>query len=288
LHLYPRTFHIVMNAYKTVEKQVKSCKSISEAVASGIVMDPIKSTLKSKISLWGQEKEMVTIGGYDGIYIILGALNLRQQLNIAKACLEEWIEPPNTSNIPERPVNLWQSYLEQQTRHEENQSKKARPTSSINGLRWVTLGYHYDWLKRKYDCYYNQFPTDLATLCSNIVVACDPEMSLSPEAAIINLYPKGSFMGGHQDDAELSRDHPVVSLSLGCACTFLIGGHTKDEVPIALMLRSGDALIFGGPSRLRFHGVPKVWQFDPDAGMKSNRVCILRARIYCDCCNEYV
>ena len=64
------------------------------------------------------------------------------------------------------------------------------------------------------------------------------------------------------DDAELTYEHPVVSLSLGRSCVFLIGGRTKglDEAPpLALVLRSGYALLMHGDSRLRMHGVAKVF-----------------------------
>lgn len=30
-------------------------------------------------------------------------------------------------------------------------------------------------------------------------------------------------MGGHIDDAELTYDHPVISISMGCPCLFLLG-----------------------------------------------------------------
>jgi alkylated DNA repair protein alkB family protein 1 len=78
------------------------------------------------------------------------------------------------------------------------------------------------------------------------------------EAGIVNFYPEGSSLCGHQDDAEPYRDAPVVSLSLGCTAIFLVGGTTRDELPTALLLRSGDCLLLSGASRLAYHGVPRI------------------------------
>jgi alkylated DNA repair dioxygenase AlkB len=50
---------------------------------------------------------------------------------------------------------------------------------------------------------------------------------------------------------------PVViySFSLGCKCIFLLGGKTRDEVPTAMFLRSGDIVLMAGEARERFHGI---------------------------------
>jgi len=69
-------------------------------------------------------------------------------------------------------------------------------------------------------------------------------------------------MGGHVDDGEEAHECPVVSFSLGPSCIFLVGGLTKDIEPLPLILTSGDVLILGGPSRLKFHGIPKVFVAD--------------------------
>lgn len=185
-------------------------------------------------------------------------MHTRQQKEVARKCLAEWIEPPNTSNIPEQPRNLWSNYLFEK-KQREGRAAKVSKRLEIQSLRWVTLGYHYDWEHRMYSDYYQPFPADLSELCADIVRAASSSWTLDAQAAIINLYHPGSSMGGHQDDAELSKDHPIVSLSLGCPCVFLLGGLTKEEAPLPIILRSGDAIVFGGSSRLRYHGVPKIW-----------------------------
>jgi alkylated DNA repair dioxygenase AlkB len=112
------------------------------------------------------------------------------------------------------------------------------------------------------------FPPRLATIIKDIVAAVPPAanipscapVTIEPEASIVNYFPAGTTMGGHVDDAELTYEHPVVSLSLGKSCVFLIGGLTKDAAaPLAMVLRSGYVLLLHGESRLRMHGVAKVF-----------------------------
>lgn len=65
-------------------------------------------------------------------------------------------------------------------------------------------------------------------------------------------------MGGHVDDAEVDEQRPIVSLSLGISCIFLMGGKSRRDKPVALYLRSGDIVVMGGDSRHCFHGVPRI------------------------------
>lgn len=79
-----------------------------------------------------------------------------------------------------------------------------------------------------------------------------------PEAALVNYYPPGSAMGLHVDANEVS-EAPVVSLSIGEEALFRIGhteGRTRPWDDVTLM--SGDLVVFGGPARRAYHGVPAV------------------------------
>jgi alkylated DNA repair protein (DNA oxidative demethylase) len=79
-----------------------------------------------------------------------------------------------------------------------------------------------------------------------------------PEACLINLYQAGAKMGLHQDRDEQELDAPVLSLSLGDAALFRIGGATRGGKTVSLKLASGDALLFGGEARLAYHGVDRI------------------------------
>jgi len=80
-----------------------------------------------------------------------------------------------------------------------------------------------------------------------------------PDAVIANLYSPGARLGLHQD-AEEPSPAPVVTISIGDACLFSIAGVDRRTSPfIDIHLHSGDLLVFGGPSRRIYHGVPKVY-----------------------------
>ncbi len=78
------------------------------------------------------------------------------------------------------------------------------------------------------------------------------------DVALINFYDGDARMGMHRDSDEKS-DAPVVSLSLGDTCVFRFGNPENRTRPYTdVELRSGDLFVFGGPSRLAYHGVPRV------------------------------
>ncbi|MDQ0603861.1 alkylated DNA repair protein (DNA oxidative demethylase) [Streptomyces canus] len=87
-----------------------------------------------------------------------------------------------------------------------------------------------------------------------------PRVTSPPyDIALINFYDGDARMGMHRDSDEKSDD-PVVSLSLGDTCVFRFGNtETRTKPYTDVELRSGDLFVFGGPSRLAYHGVPKVY-----------------------------
>ncbi|MGV9454069.1 alpha-ketoglutarate-dependent dioxygenase AlkB family protein [Streptomyces sp. NPDC003635] len=79
------------------------------------------------------------------------------------------------------------------------------------------------------------------------------------DIALINFYDGDARMGMHRDSDE-HADAPVVSLSLGDTCLFRFGNtDTRTRPYTDVELRSGDLFVFGGPARLAYHGVPKVY-----------------------------
>jgi alkylated DNA repair protein (DNA oxidative demethylase) len=79
------------------------------------------------------------------------------------------------------------------------------------------------------------------------------------DIALVNFYDGDARMGMHRDSDERS-DAPVVSLSLGDTCVFRFGNtETRARPYTDVELRSGDLFVFGGPSRLAHHGVPRVY-----------------------------
>ena len=76
-----------------------------------------------------------------------------------------------------------------------------------------------------------------------------------PESCLVNRYEPGTQLSLHQDRNERDFTQPIVSVSLGLPATFLFGGLKRTDRPGRIPLRHGDVAVWGGPARLRFHGV---------------------------------
>jgi DNA alkylation damage repair protein AlkB len=87
-------------------------------------------------------------------------------------------------------------------------------------------------------------------------------MPFDPDLCILNVYDAEGRMGLHQDKDEgersLAAGLPVVSISVGDTARFLFGGLKRKEPIESRLLESGDAFVFGGPARLRYHGVSRI------------------------------
>ncbi|MEN3289992.1 MAG: oxidative demethylase [Bradyrhizobium sp.] len=76
-----------------------------------------------------------------------------------------------------------------------------------------------------------------------------------PDACLINRYEPGTRLTLHQDRDERNLGAPIVSVSLGLPATFLFGGMKRSDKTQRYRLEHGDVAVWGGPSRLAFHGV---------------------------------
>jgi alkylated DNA repair protein (DNA oxidative demethylase) len=76
-----------------------------------------------------------------------------------------------------------------------------------------------------------------------------------PDTCHINRYHAGTKLGIHQDRHEFDLYQPIVSISLGLECIFLLGGFQRTDKTKRILLEHGDVIVWGGPSRMRFHGV---------------------------------
>jgi alkylated DNA repair protein (DNA oxidative demethylase) len=77
----------------------------------------------------------------------------------------------------------------------------------------------------------------------------------APDACLINRYTPGAKMSLHQDKDETDFGAPIVSVSLGLPATFLFGGLKRSDTPRRFRLAHGDVVVWGGPSRLAYHGI---------------------------------
>lgn len=135
-------------------------------------------------------------------------------------------------------------------------------------VRTVCLGWHwqpYRYTRRATDVNGNQvldFPEWMVRLGRQALVDAtgDPHAGddYAPDTALVNFYDEHARLGMHQDKDELSQA-PVVSLSIGDSCRFRFGNTENRKMPYEdIDLASGDLFVFGGPSRLAYHGVVKM------------------------------
>ena len=135
---------------------------------------------------------------------------------------------------------------------------KMRVQMVCLGRHWNARTYRYEGTRSDYDGRpAPPLPADLAQLA--VRMAQDAGMQLSPDVCILNYYGTTGKMGLHQDKDErpetLDAGVPLVSVSLGDTAKFIVGGVTRKESTVMVPLVSGDGFVFGGRSRMRYHGV---------------------------------
>lgn len=157
------------------------------------------------------------------------------------------------------------------------------PGGGVMSVRTVCLGWH--WSPYRYTRTVDDgspvlpFPGWLGDLGRRALAdAYGEPADYRPDVALVNFYDATAKMGLHQDKDERSLD-PVVSLSLGDTCVFRFGNTENRNRPYTdVELRSGDLFVFGGASRLAYHGVPKTLPgtAEPELGLKGRLNLTLR------------
>ena len=129
------------------------------------------------------------------------------------------------------------------------------------GRHWNPLSYTYGTTRAdRDDLPVGPVPDDWVELASAAASAAG--FSMRADICLINFYDAGGRMGLHQDKdespASLEAGTPVVSLSVGDTARFLFGGMRRRDPIETIFLESGDAFVFGGAARLRYHGVSRI------------------------------
>jgi DNA alkylation damage repair protein AlkB len=129
------------------------------------------------------------------------------------------------------------------------------------GRHWNAKTYTYEHVRSDVDGRpVPALPADLARIAARAGRAAG--FDFSPDLCIVNWYSTSSRMGLHQDKDEsresLEAGAPVVSLSIGDSARFLFGGLKRKDPVEKILLESGDVFVFGGESRLRYHGVTRI------------------------------
>ena len=129
--------------------------------------------------------------------------------------------------------------------------------SNCGRLGWVSdrSGYRYQAHDPDTALPWPAMPDCLARLARRAAIRAGFD-GFEPDACLISVYAPGARLSLHQDKDEREvADHPLVSLSLGLPATFQLGGLSRSDRPLKVPLAHGDALVWGGASRLRYHGV---------------------------------
>ncbi len=124
---------------------------------------------------------------------------------------------------------------------------------------WITdrRGYRYDRIDPDSGAIWPPMPSSfLAVATAAATEAGYP--NFSPDACLINRYTPGARLSLHQDKNERDFGAPIVSVSLGLPATFLFGGLRRNDPVRKFVLQHGDVAVWGGVSRLRFHGVSEL------------------------------
>jgi DNA alkylation damage repair protein AlkB len=129
------------------------------------------------------------------------------------------------------------------------------------GRHWNALTYRYEDRRSDFDGLpVPPLPDDFAALARH--VAATAGYDLQPDICILNYYTGDGRMGLHQDKDErpetLAAGVPIVSISIGDTARFMLGGTRRKDPVETMLLASGDALVLGGPARLRYHGVSRI------------------------------
>lgn len=131
--------------------------------------------------------------------------------------------------------------------------------SNCGPLGWTadSRGYRYAPLDPLSGRPWPAMPAEFAALAGEAAAAAGFP-GFVPDACLINRYEPGAKLSLHQDKDEADLSAPIVSVSLGLPASFLFGGGKRSDPARRLPLQHGDVVVWGGPSRLRYHGVLPV------------------------------
>ena len=128
--------------------------------------------------------------------------------------------------------------------------------SNCGPLGWVSdrSGYRYSPVDPQTGNNWPEMPDCFLQLAQNAAAKAGYK-NFVPDACLINRYEPKNKLSLHQDKDEKSPEHPIVSVSLGLPATFQFGGLKRTDAVLKYALHHGDVVVWGGPSRLYYHGI---------------------------------
>lgn len=128
---------------------------------------------------------------------------------------------------------------------------------------WVSdrSGYRYAPIDPATGLHWPPIPASFRSVATGAAAAAGfPDFE--PDVCLVNRYEPGARLTLHQDKDELDFTQPIVSVSLGLPAVFLFGTNTRKDRPRRMRLESGDVAVWGGPSRLFYHGIAPLAEGD--------------------------
>jgi alkylated DNA repair protein (DNA oxidative demethylase) len=134
--------------------------------------------------------------------------------------------------------------------------KMSAAMTSCGALGWVSsaAGYRYSPVDPDSGAPWPAMPRVVSVLATRAADAAGFP-GYVPDACLVNRYETGARLTAHQDKDERDFGAPIVSVSLGVPATFLFGGLARKDKLARVPLEHGDVVVWGGPARLRYHGV---------------------------------
>lgn len=128
--------------------------------------------------------------------------------------------------------------------------------TNCGALGWVSdrRGYRYEPFDPLSGAPWPAMPAIFADLAREAAAAAG-YAAFTPDACLVNGYEPGTRLSLHQDRDERDFSAPIVSVSLGLPAVFLFGGLKRSDRTQRVPLAHGDVVVWGGPARLRHHGV---------------------------------
>jgi alkylated DNA repair protein (DNA oxidative demethylase) len=128
--------------------------------------------------------------------------------------------------------------------------------TNCGALGWVTdrTGYRYDAIDPQSGKPWPRMPASFLRLAADAAAHAGFDRFV-PDACLVNCYEPGARLSLHQDRNERDVRAPIVSVSLGVPALFLFGGAKRADKAARVLLEHGDVAVWGGPARLRYHGV---------------------------------
>lgn len=138
--------------------------------------------------------------------------------------------------------------------------------TNCGGLGWISdcRGYRYNAIDPDSGKTWPNMPKVFMDIAASAAAQVGYE-NFHPNSCLINCYEPGTRLTLHQDKNERDFTAPIVSVSLGLPATFLFGGNKRSDRTQRYLLQHGDVAVWGGPTRLAFHGIAPLKDGDHPA-----------------------